>query len=1029
MTDTDIKISKELSNILSYIENELLNETNIKHITPEHFIISVIENKMCFANVILNNLLMEDTLNEVSRIIYSALNEMTNETFMPIDVIIKSSEKEMKLTGCNEINTIHVLLSILSTDCNCKNILNEYGITYEMVKNATIKISDNSKSTKKPQQIKQIKPSLIQSNQGKIKKNVQTKVIDTYSVNLNELSKVGKIEESIGNENIYKQIFNILARRSKNNVVLVGNGGVGKCFGKGTEILMFDGSVKKVEDIKVGDKLIGPDSTERKVIGLGNGFDKLYKVKQSNGKSYVVNSEHILSLSTKDGNVVNMEIEDFISMDEEKKKMLFGWKPNGVLIEGKIENYSIAKRELLKYAVSEETKLEKGGKGYVVKCSGEEMERLEMLCNVVGVNFSLCEDGIIVHTSKRFLSSSEKRPTVNMYSEIEIEKAGVGEYYGFEIDGDKLFLLSDCTVTHNTSIIKHMANLINAGEVPEIFKKKRILQFDPSNMLIGANFRGIFEERFKSFVEEMKEDKNCILFIDDIHNSLSDRIQEGNVNISALIQTVLSETSIPFICTTNFKDYKNCIETNSNLKQKFQKIVVEPKNSEETFAILKTCKEKYENFHNVSYTEKSLKLCSSLSERYITDRFLPDSAIDIMDEVGSMISLRKTEDDELKAMKMELEDIRKKKKDVSNIESPEKLFELTKSENSLMLKISVRERSLRNYYKKEDVTDNDVKELISYKTGIPVYQMDVTEKKHLNTINERIKEVVIGQEDAIDKICQSVKRGRIGLSNKNKPIVLFLFGPTGVGKTLIAKALAKEVFGSEKYLVRLDMSEYSEKSSVTKLTGSAPGYIGFENGGQLTETIKNKKYCVLLLDEIEKANQEVHNVFLQMFDEGHLTDNTGQKIDFKNVIILMTSNTGAKKMSEFGKNIGLVNKESDNSKSILNKEMKKHFSPEFLNRIDDIIYFGKLSENDMKKIILLEIKKLDSRLKEIGYNLCEEYFSETMINKMYEKIKDQSEYGARPVIRLIQDEVENKITDLILASDFDTEEVVEIPIL
>ena len=283
--------------------------------------------------------------------------------------------------------------------------------------------------------------------------------------------------------------------------------------------------------------------------------------------------------------------------------------------------------------------------------------------------------------------------------------------------------------------------------------------------------------------------------------------------------------------------------------------------------------------------------------------------------------------------------------------------------------------------------------------------------------------MVIGQDDAVDKICQVIKRNRVGISNKNKPIVLFLFGQTGVGKTLIAKSIAKNVFGDEKALVRLDMSEYSEKSSVTKLTGSAPGYVGFENGGQLTETIKNKKYCVLLLDEIEKANQEVHNMFLQMFDEGHLTDNVGQKIDFKNVIILMTSNTGAKKMSDFGKNVGLIQNEEKNSKSILNKELKKNFSPEFLNRIDDIIYFNKLSTESLKKIITLELNKLEKRLNENGYRLDEKYFSNEYIDCLFKLIESQTEYGARPIIRMIQDNIENKAADFILNDNFEFNEI------
>ena len=319
------------------------------------------------------------------------------------------------------------------------------------------------------------------------------------------------------------------------------------------------------------------------------------------------------------------------------------------------------------------------------------------------------------------------------------------------------------------------------------------------------------------------------------------------------------------------------------------------------------------------------------------------------------------------------------------------------------------------------VYDNDVCELVSEKTSIPITKLSTTEKSSLKNINEILKSSIIGQDDAIDKICQVVKRNRVGLSNKNKPIVMFLGGPTGVGKTLIAKKLSKEVFGDEKYLVRLDMSEYAEKSSITKLIGSAPGYVGYDNGGQLTEIIKNKKYCVLLLDEIEKANQEIYNVFLQLFDEGCLTDNTGAKIDFKNVIILLTSNTGAKQVSDFGGGLGLVRNEQVNTKTIIQKELKKKFPPEFINRIDDIIYFNKLTDDNIKDIIRLELHNLDNRLIEIGFSLENEFYNETFVNFLFDKIKDQSEYGARPVLRIIQEFLENPITDLML--DMDDDEV------
>lgn len=795
MVNNEVNISKELLNIFSYIDNSLKYDTKINNITAEQFIIAVMENKSCMANIILDTFLMSQKMNDISMMMY---NELKNDNQCYIDNFIDFAKSEMKKTNSKELNSIHLLLGILNSDNKVKNILNDFGITYEMISSRTQSKQTMPIVSTKSQ--KQASSTLYVQN--KVKKNKSTKVIDVYSIDLCDLSKSGKIDSVIGHDDIYEQIFNVFGRRNKNNVIIVGNGGVGK-----------------------------------------------------------------------------------------------------------------------------------------------------------------------------------------------------------------------------TSLVKNIANMINTGNVPVCLLKKKIIQFDPSLMIIGANFRGMFEDRFRAFVDELKQEKNYIVFIDDIHNSLNERAQEGSVNISSMIASILSESSIPFIATTNFKDYKNCIENNSSLKQKFQKIVIEPLSVIDTTSVLKNIKEQYENYHNVKYSEGSIKLCAYLADKYISDRFLPDSAIDIMDEAGSMISLKEKLDSSIEDIKEELNEIRNEKKKLLLNEITEGIEELNKKEETLKIRMSTRERDIRKYYKKDDVLENDIKYLISKKTGIPISKLNVQDKINLKNLNTEIKKMVIGQDDAVDKICQVIKRNRVGISNKNKPIVLFLFGQTGVGKTLIAKSIAKNVFGDEKALVRLDMSEYSEKSSVTKLTGSAPGYVGFENGGQLTETIKNKKYCVLLLDEIEKANQEVHNMFLQMFDEGHLTDNVGQKIDFKNVIILMTSNTGAKKMSDFGKNVGLIQNEEKNSKSILNKELKKNFSPEFLNRIDDIIYFNKLSTESLKKIITLELNKLEKRLNENGYRLDEKYFSNEYIDCLFKLIEGQTEYGARPIIRMIQDNIENKAADFILNDNFEFNEI------
>jgi ATP-dependent Clp protease ATP-binding subunit ClpC len=419
----------------------------------------------------------------------------------------------------------------------------------------------------------------------------------------------------------------------------------------------------------------------------------------------------------------------------------------------------------------------------------------------------------------------------------------------------------------------------------------------------------------------------------------------------------------------------------------------------------------------VKYDESMFKSCIKLCKRYITERCLPDSAIDILDKTGAKASLNDVENDNITSAREKLYKIKEEKEKLKNSSSKKdynKIDQLSKEEIELNTILNFAVKSYNLEKQPFVVRENDIRECISEKTGIPINSLSTDDKEKLKGLNERIKSVVIGQDEAVDEVCKSIKRQRVGISNPNKPVVFLLAGSTGVGKTYLAKTLAKEVFGDEKKFVRLDMSEYSEKNSVTKLYGAPPSYVGYDNGGLLTETIKRNKHCVLLLDEIEKANEEVHNTFLSLFDEGRLTDNKGVTVNFKDVIIIMTSNVGAKEVEERGGSIGFVNNEESNKKSIIEKELKRKFKPEFINRIDKIVYFNKLTDSNIKNIILLELNKTKKRVEEIGYYLSDELIKNHLVSNIFNKVKEHKNMGARPIIREIQNELEDKITDLII---------------
>lgn len=572
-----------------------------------------------------------------------------------------------------------------------------------------------------------------------------------------------------------------------------------------------------------------------------------------------------------------------------------------------------------------------------------------------------------------------------------------------------------------TAIAEGIAYLIEQGSVPPLLYGKKIVSLDMTAIMAGTSLRGMFEERVKGLLDELTSDKSYILLIDGIDSVLGARNGQNDYDISAMLSHSLDNGDIQVIGTSDFKGYRNTFDKDPSLSRKFQKIIVEAPTRDECYNILNSTKEYYENYHNVKYTKEAIDACVELAEKYITERNLPDSAIDILDEVGSSKSLNNMVDERINDLRHELTELRKSIIAFKNEDKYEQADNLSDKERELTLKLIDANKTFEEKKKTaepREITKEDIMEIVSDKTKIPLSKLSADDKKRIATIDQRIKKEVIGQDYAIDNVCRAIKRNRVGLRNGRTYGSFLFIGKTGVGKTLLAKKLAKEVFGDEDALVRFDMSEYADKTSVNKLIGSSAGYVGYEDGGVMTEEIKNKKHCVILLDEIEKADPEVYNIFLQVFDEGFLTDNTGQKVDFKNTIIILTSNVGTKAAAEFGKGIGFGDgKEDDkNNKKILLKELKKKFPPEFLNRLDDIIYFNNLTDDNLNDVIKLEMEKMVKRAKGIGFDVT---YDEGSINYILDIVKEDKEFGARPIIRAIEDAFEDKITDLILENDYE----------
>lgn len=568
-----------------------------------------------------------------------------------------------------------------------------------------------------------------------------------------------------------------------------------------------------------------------------------------------------------------------------------------------------------------------------------------------------------------------------------------------------------------TCLAEGLAYKIVEGTVPKFLKNKKLISLDMTALMAGTTLRGMFEERVKGLLDEIKASGDYILFIDNIGNVLGNKTK-NDYDVASMLSHSLDNGEVQVIGTADFSSFRSTFDKDASLLRRFQKLVIEAPSKEDSKNILNGVQQNYADYHNVIYSQEAIDSCVELADRYITERNLPDSAIDVLDEAGAVIGTENDiESSEILALREKIyklsNEIDKLKKEDKYDEADALEKEQKRTANNLAEFVKREEE-----YKKEHrpiVGVETIYDIIASKTGIPLNRLSADDKKKLTNIDERIKQNVIGQDEAIDIICRALKRNRVGFKKNGCQFSALMIGKTGVGKTLIAKQLAKEMFGDEGALIRFDMSEYPDKTAVNKLIGSNPGYVGYEEGGQLTEAVKNRKYCVLLLDEIEKADPEVYNIFLQVLDEGFLTDNSGQKVDFKNVIVLFTSNAGAKAANDFGKGIGFQNNEEENSKRILLKQLKNKFPPEFLNRLDNVIYFNSLKDDDLRKIICLEISKLQKRMLEIGYTMT---YDEGTVDHILDIVKEEKEYGARPIVRAIQDEIEDKITDLLLENDY-----------
>ena len=570
-----------------------------------------------------------------------------------------------------------------------------------------------------------------------------------------------------------------------------------------------------------------------------------------------------------------------------------------------------------------------------------------------------------------------------------------------------------------TAIVEGLALRIVQRKVSRVLFDKRVISLDLAALVAGTKYRGQFEERMKAIMNELEKNRDVILFIDEIHTIVGAGGASGSLDASNIFKPALARGELQCIGASTLDEYRMHIEKDGALDRRFQKVLIEPPSVDETIMILNNIKSKYEDFHNVTYNDEAIEACVKLSDRYMTDRLLPDKAIDVLDEVGARVHLKNINvPEEIVELEKKIEEVKNEKNKVVKSQRFEEAAALRDTEKKLGEELDrakgIWEEDSKN--KRYPIVEEHIAEVVSMMTGIPVKRMVQAETEKLRKMSEDMRDMVVGQDEAIVKVVKAIQRNRVGLKDPKKPIGTFIFlGPTGVGKTELARSLARYMFDSEDALIRIDMSEYMEKFTVSRLIGAPPGYVGYEEGGQLTEKVRRKPYCVILLDEIEKAHPDIYNILLQVLDDGQLTDGLGRKIDFKNTLIIMTSNIGVRQLKEFGDGVGFatatrVQNAEENNKAVIEKALKRTFSPEFLNRIDDVVIFNSLSKENIFNIIDILMKGVTKRLQNLGFSMeLTLEAKEFIADKGYD-----AQFGARPLHRALQKYLEDPLAEEIL---------------